>query len=158
MILKEHIQHRLTQRFAPPCVRYWEKKFHPMHMWQHWLELKQTVARHIPFVQEYLQCNYRTAKERTWLTYIDSTEGDLDAPFFEAHQHLVRQIHAVELPLFLCHLSIGTDIQRGSSEIEAKHNYQHWLSEEPDNAIFGDWVLTSELTVIPLQTWNQDRP
>ena len=153
MIRKEHIQQRLAQRFNPPYVRYWERKFRTMHLWQNWLELKQDVVRYFPIVQEHLQCSHRTAKERTWLTYIDSTEGTPQAPFFEAHQQLVRQIHPIELPIFLCHLCIGADIQRGYSLTQAKQNYQKWLLDDPTNQVFGDWVLTSELQVIPLQTW-----
>ena len=158
MITKEQIQQRLAQRFDPPCVRYWDRKFRTMHMWQSWMDLKQEVVRYFPFVQNHLQCSHRIAKERTWLTYIDSTEGDPESPFFEAHQHLIRQIQPVELPLFLCHLCIGTDIQRGVGELTARQNYQNWLLEDPDNPVFGDWVLTSDLKVIPIQTGRNNKP
>ena len=146
---------RLAQRFDPPCLRYWERRFRTLHMWPHWLKLRSVVEEQYRIAQHHLECSFREAKVATWLTYIEVTtakDDSLENPFYDAHIDLVCSIRDIEMPLFLCHLSIGTDIQRGCSEREALELYQHWLQESPTNPIFGDWGLTNELRVVPVQT------
>ena len=89
------------------------------------------------------------------MTFIESTGGEQDNHFLDVLTNFVRTISAIELPLFLCYLCIGTDIQNGHSEEEAIQLYKNWLDEEPENPIFGDWAITCELRIVPLQTWLQ---
>ena len=51
------------------------------------------------------------AKQMAWMTYIESTVENKTNPFMDVHTNFVRTISDIELPLFLCHLCIGTDIQ-----------------------------------------------
>ena len=152
---KESLQTLITTRFDPPCLRYWDRKFRTMHLWSRWLRLKERVESEYRFIQNHLECSFREAKRMAWMTYIESTGGKQDNPFIGAHTYFVRTISDIELPIFLCHLCIGTDIQNGHSEEEAVQLYKNWLNEEPENPIFGDWALTPELRIVPLQTWLQ---
>lgn len=151
----ESLQKIIASRFDPPCLRYWDRKFQAMHLWRHWLDVRARVEGEYRFIQHHLECTHRQAKKMAWMTYIESTGGEQDNPFFQVHTKFVQRISDIELPLFLCHLSIGTDIQNGHSEGDAIHLYKTWLEEDPANPIFGEWALTSELQIVPLQTWLQ---
>ena len=124
-----------------------------MHLWTDWLTLKERVVSEYRFIQHHLECTHRQAKKMAWMTYIESTGGKQDNPFLVAHMTFVQSISDIELPLFLCHLCIGTDIQNGHSEKHAIELYKDWLNEDPENPVFGDWALTSELRIVPLHTW-----
>ena len=152
---KESLQTIIASRFDPPCLRYWDRKFKTMHLWPKWLRLKERVETEYRFIQHHLECNYRQAKQMAWMTYIESTSGEQDNPFMDTHTNFVRTISDIELPLFLCHLCVGTDIQNGHSEQEAIQLYKNWLDEDPENPIFGDWALTKELRIVSLETWLQ---
>jgi len=126
-----------------------------MNLWSSWLNLKEIVEAEYRFIQHHLECTHRQAKKMAWQTYIESTGGEQDNPFVQAHMTFVRRISDIELPLFLCHLCIGTDIQNGHPEATAIQLYKNWLNEDPENPVFGDWALTSELRIVPLKTWLQ---
>ena len=149
------LQQVISSRFDPPCLRYWDRKFRTMHLWHSWVDLKARIEAEYRFIQHHLECTHRQAKKMAWMTYIESTGGETDNPFLQAHMKFVRRVSDIELPLFLCHLCIGTDIQNGHSERHAIQLYKDWLEEDPGNPIFGDWALTSELRIVPLQTWLQ---
>ena len=151
----EPLQKIIASKFDPPCLRYWDRKFRTMHLWTTWIELKERIAAEYRFIQHHLECTHRQAKNMAWMTYIESTSGKQDNPFLNAHMKFVRGISDIELPLFLCHLCIGTDIQNGHSEMEAIQLYKNWLNENPENPVFGDWALTPELRIVPIQTWLQ---
>ena len=149
------LQQIIASRFDPPCLRYWDRKFRTMHLWTTWIELKGRITAEYRFIQHHLECTHRQAKNMAWMTYIESTGGEQDNPFMNAHMKFVQSISDIELPLFLCHLCIGTDIQNGHSAMEALQLYKNWLDEDPENPVFGDWALTPELRIVPLQTWLQ---
>ena len=143
------IKQRLSSRFQPVYVRYWERQFSPHLFWEQWLSLKQTILLHTIDIQSELGCQYREALEVVWSTYIEVTGGEKDNPFVDDYITLIQSITSRELPLYLCHTCIGTDIQNGHSEEEARSIYIDWLNDDVDNPIFGDWALTNDLTVIP---------
>ena len=128
-----------------------------MHLWADWIDLKTRIEAEYRFVQHHLECTHRQAKKMAWMTYIESTGGEQDNPFLYAHMKFVQSISDIELPLFLCHLCIGTDIQNGHTEAIAIQLYKDWLDEDPSNPVFGDWALTKELRIVPLQTWLQNQ-
>ena len=154
---KESIQVQITTRFDPPCLRYWDRMFKTMALWSRWLPLKERVKSEYRFIQHHLECSYREAKQMAWMTYIESTSGEQNNPFADVHTNFIRNVSDIELPLFLCYLCIGTNIQNGHSEEEAIQLYKKWLDEEPENPIFGEWAVTQELKIVPLQTWLNTR-
>ena len=149
------IKQRLTNRFQPTYVRYWDRAFFSYVFWEEWLTLKQTILLHTIDIQAELGCQYREALDVVWSTYIDVTGGEKDNPFIDDYITLIQSITPRELPLYLCHTCIGTDIQNGNSEDEALSIYIDWLNDDVDNPIFGDWALTNNLTVIPTTQFLQ---
>ena len=151
------IKERLNNRFQPRCVCYWDRQFLPYLFWKQWLNLKHTIQNHTADIQAQLECNYRDALDVAWSTYIDVTGGEQDNPFIDEYVQLIRSIEPHELPLYLCHTSIGTDIQNGYSEQEALSIYINWLNDDVDNPIFGDWALTNNLTVMSTTQFLRSR-
>lgn len=143
------LQEKIAQRFQPVCLRYWDRQFVSLKFWPHWVHLKNSVHKYLPFIRSEAHCSHQAAMVFAWRTYLDVTNGDEDNPFLDDYLKLVRAIQPSELPLYLCHTSIGSDMLDGHSESEARQLYQDWLAADPDNPIFEDWALSSDLRVIP---------
>ncbi len=145
------LQEKIAQRFQPVCLRYWDRQFIRLNFWPHWVQLKHTVHKYLPLIRAKAHCSHREAMVFAWRTYLDVTNGDEENPFVDDYLRLVRAIDPAELPLYLCHTSIGSDMLDGHSETEAHQLYLDWLAEDGDNPIFDDWALTLDLRVIPTE-------
>ena len=142
------LQDKIARRFQPVCLRYWDRQFVHLKFWPHWIQLKNTVHKYLPLIRSKAHCSHQEAMVFAWRTYLDVTNGEAENPFIEDYLQLIRTLEPAELPLYLCHTSIGSDMLDGHSESEAHQLYLDWLKEDEDNPIFDDWALTSELTVI----------
>ncbi len=145
------LQRKLRNRFLPMCVRYWDRQFANLGFIHQWDALKQIVNEQLPIIRHEFECSHRESLEIAWETYIDASNGEVDNPFQQVYIQLVQSLSEAELPLYLCHTSIGSDIHLGLSESDAIAQYQQWLQDDPEHPIFGQWALTQTLQVIPIE-------
>lgn len=140
----------VTEKDEPKCVHYFERHFVHLSFWFDWLLLKANMYRNIPYLRKELECSEPIAKKVIWNAYIAASTGDEDSPVMDAFEGLLHQIPPEELPLYLAHTTIGSNINDGVSEKKSIKEYKEWLQEDPENPIFGNYILLEDFSVVPV--------
>lgn len=138
-----------TPKQEPKCVKYWDKQYLGSEFWFDWLMVKNTATHFIPEIMEELDCSIKEAQEVVWTAYIEASCGDEESPMFDAFSELACGLSDYSFALYTMHLTIGSDIHDGFSKSEAKDNYREWLEDDAENRLFGDWMITNKLKIIP---------
>ena len=138
-----------TPRYEQTCVKYWDRSFRTKSFWCDWIIVKVMIDTHLDDIMFAMECLKNEARKIAWGSFIAASHED-DSPMESIYQDLIVSIPEAEMPLFLCHLGIGSDIFFGHTEREARQLYKEWLDDDPDNAIFGRYRLTKTFKVIPL--------
>lgn len=134
-----------TSSLEPSYVQYWDTQFAKLDLWWNWLICKTVVDLQLPEVQHLFTCNKQKAYKLIWGAFIASThDNDNDNPMIEAYTNLLQSIKPEELPLFMCHINIGSSMHDGCNEKEATAIYLAWLSEKPSNRIYGKYQITDD--------------
>ena len=140
----------VTEKDEPKCVHYFERHFVHLSFWFDWILLKANMYRNIPYLKKELDCSDPIAKKVIWNAYIAASTGDEDSPVMEAFEGLLQHIPPEELPLYLAHTTIGSNINDGISEKKSIKEYKEWLQEDPENPIFGNYILLEDFSVVPV--------
>lgn len=143
-------QDKIASRFTPQHVRYWNRMFSGLAFWHEWQLMIHFVESKIPEVRAEIQCNHRSALELVWSAYVQAAGGEEDNPFQEAYTAFIESLSNEQLPLFICHTGIGIDIAEGHTEVEAISLFRTWLEEDDENPIFGEYIITENFEVFPL--------
>ena len=140
-----------TPRYEQKCVKYWDRSFRTLSFWCDWTSAKVMLETHLDEIMSEMACSKNEAREIVWGAFIAASHED-DSPVDYIFQDLVIEIPEAEIPLFLCHLGIGSDIFFGHTEKEARLIYKDWMDDDPNNPIFGEYRLTKTFKVVPLET------
>ena len=104
-----------TQRYEQKCVEYWGRSFRMLSFWCDWTSAKVMLETHLDEIMSEMACSKNEALEIVWRAFIASSQ-EANSPVDSIFQNLVIEIPEAEMPLFLCHLGIGTDIHFGYTE------------------------------------------
>jgi hypothetical protein len=137
-----------TPRSATRCVKYWDKAYKNKGYYFDWQVMKAVVESKIGEIKEDLNVNATMARKVSWNAYCAAIEGDEDNPLWEAYVDFMDVITDEDLPEFVMVQTIGSDLHAGHTEKEAKRAFVGWLKEDPENGKFGDYRITTRLTVI----------
>ena len=138
-----------TPRYEQQCVKYWDRSFRTLSFWCDWTITKVMVDTPLDDIMFAMECRKKEAREIVWGAFIAASHED-DSPVESIYQDLIASISEAEMPLFLCHLGIGSDMFFGHTEKEARQLYKDWLDDDPDNGVFGQYRLTKTFKVVPL--------
>ena len=144
------LQEKIASRFIPQHVRYWNRMFRRLAFWLEWKMMIRIVESKISEVRAEIQCNHRSALELVWSAYVQAAGGEEENPFQEAYTAFMDALPGDQLPLFICHTGIGLDIAEGHTELEAIALFRSWLEEDEENPIFGEYIITENFEVLPL--------
>ena len=136
-----------TNRQALRCVKYWDKVFRNTELFFDWQVTYATVEYHIPLIQKELGISKREAKELVWGAYCDAVTGNVDSPFFEEYDQFCDAVSENLIPFFSLVKCIGVDIHGGYTQRQAEQEFKKWLSEDPQNGVFGNFQIKADLSI-----------
>ena len=136
-----------TNRQAMKCVKYWDKVFRETGLFFDWQVTCASVEYHIPLIQKELGLRKRDARNLVWSAYCDAVTGNVESPFFEEYDQFCASVTEDLIPFFSLVKCIGVDIHGGYTERQAEQEFKNWLSEDPQNGIFGNFQITADLSI-----------
>ena len=136
-----------TPRSQPKCVKYWDRKFRTLNIWFNWVATKSHVDHTLTEVMTELEMRKPEAREIAWGAFVAAVLHE-ESPIEHLYNDLLSAVEPIEFPLLFCYLMIGADIFNGQSERDAIFLHKEWLTEG-DNAIFGDFKITTDFIVVP---------
>ena len=128
------------------CVKYWNEQFQDLCFWDDFVILKRAIEKRAYKLILKDDISPQEAVQLSWISYIDAVLG-AESSVITEYTLLVQHISDAELPLYLAHTTIGTDIFDGASEQDAQQQYLTWLTDNPKNPIFGEYLLRQDFTV-----------
>lgn len=139
-----------TPKNAPKCVKYWDKRFKSKPYSFDWQLMRSIVEAKIEEISKELKISIKKSRTVAWNAYCAAIEGDEENPLWEAYQDFLEVIEDEELPEFVMRQTIGSDLHAGHTERAAKTAFIEWLKEDPDNGIFGEYLLKLDLTTVKI--------
>lgn len=136
-----------TNRQALQCVKYWDKVFRNTELFFDWQATYAAVEYHIPLIQKELSISKRDAKNLVWGAYCDAVTGNIDSPFFEEYDEFCDAVSESMVPFFSLVKCIGVDIHGGYTQRQAEQEFKKWLSEDPQNGVFGNYKIQADLSI-----------
>ena len=136
-----------TNRQALRCVKYWDKAFRNTELFFDWQVTYAAVEYHIPLIQKELGITKREARELAWGAYCDAVTGNVESPFFEEYDQFCDAVTESLIPFFSLVKCIGVDIHGGYTQRQAEQEFKRWLSEDPQNGIFGNFQIKEDLSI-----------